>query len=227
MPIDELQAETAADSSNADAQLTDATLEQNAMLADVVGGHSEGSICNIINAKYNGNCKYKLANGFIFSWESDFFVQKDNGYSYEFEVKISRSDFFSDKKKVEKHLALEKGIYMEKKTEYKFNSETNKNERVEYFEERKRDFRPNKFFYVLPKGLVSVNEIPIYAGLMYVENQNIETVKEAPFLHKNKLTFESVLCNKFYHYWINAKIELRQLQNEIKRLKSQSGSNIC
>ena len=78
---------------------------------------SEGEICEALNSYFIGNCSYKLANAFIFKedWESDFFVQKQNGYSYEFEVKISRSDFFADKKKVSKHLILSNGNFLEQK----------------------------------------------------------------------------------------------------------------
>lgn len=198
----------------------------NAMLADVAVIHTETSICDELNRKYAGNCKYKLANGFIFKWESDFFVQKDNGYSYEFEVKISRSDYFSDKNKIEKHLILDKGIFRQRKSKGVYNSELKITEWEEWYEESKWDFRPNKFFYVVHKDLISVSEVPGYAGLMYVGESGIYTVKEAPFIHKDKLKFEGVLCNKFYHYWLNAKQRIKELEIDVKSLTEQSDSNI-
>lgn len=201
----------------------------NTVLSDIAVIHSEASICERLNSKYIDNCKYKLTNAYIFKhdWESDFFVQKKNGYSYEFEVKISRSDFFNDKKKVDKHSILEHGKYTQK-TYSEWNRDARKWNK-ETIKEHEHSFRPNKFFYVVPEGMISVNEIPKYAGLMYVPSdryRNIITVKEAIFIHKNKLNFENVLCMKFYNYWLEQKRLNRLLNLEIENLKSKVGSNI-
>lgn len=200
------------------------------------GAVSEGEICKALNRYFVGNCRYKLANAFIFKrdWESDFFVQKQNGYSYEFEVKISRSDFFADKKKVSKHLILSNGKFAEQKILWNDNS-TGKDDRWTIEEtEREHSFRPNKFFYVVPWGLITVDELPKYAGLFYYEegtgNCGLSKIKDAPFIHKECLKFESVLCSKFYHYWleqkrqnIDLKSEYEYVVAELERLKS--GSN--
>lgn len=45
---------------------------------------------------------YQLANSFIYSWECDFWTMTSSGETREFEIKISRNDFFADAKK-EKH----------------------------------------------------------------------------------------------------------------------------
>ena len=68
---------------------------------------SESKIQNMLNSKYIGNAKYKVPNIFVFGWESDFFLQKENGYCYEFEIKISRSDFLADFKK-QRHINIQK-----------------------------------------------------------------------------------------------------------------------
>jgi hypothetical protein len=172
---------------------------------------TEKEICDKLNYKYAGNCKYKVANAFIFGWESDFFVQKENGYAYEFEVKISRSDFFHDKQKIDKHLALQEPSHL---TLFR-----------DVINNASRNSKPNKFFYVVPENLVKESEVPVYAGLMYFTRMDIVTVKEAPFIHKEKMQFENVLCNKFYHYWINSKIKIRELENEIKHLKQVHASH--
>ncbi len=192
---------------------------------------TEGSICKKISAKYAGNCKYKLANAYIFKrdWESDFFVQKDNGYAYEFEIKISRSDFFNDKKKVEKHLILETGIYHSKGWQSTWNNETKCFDHEEKATDQEHTFRPNKFFYVVPEGLISAFEIPKYAGLMYVpadQYKEIITVKEAPFIHKDKLKFEKILCSKFYHYWLEQKRKVMDLELQIKSHERLQNSRI-
>lgn len=210
---------------------TSAAIDGNTMLADVAVNLSEAIICDKLNRRYAGNCKYKLANAFIFKrdWESDFFVQKQNGYAYEFEVKISRSDFFNDKKKVEKHLILETGKYQSKGSLGNWDDASKRWIYEEKITEHEHELRPNKFFYVVPENLIKVEEVPKYAGLMYVpkdDYRGIVTVKEAPFIHKNKLEFEKVLCNKFYNYWLEMKRQIIVLKYEMEAMKLNAGSNI-
>ena len=45
---------------------------------------------------------FMLPNSFIYNWECDFWTMDTKGNTREFEIKISRSDFFNDAKK-EKH----------------------------------------------------------------------------------------------------------------------------
>jgi len=185
---------------------------------------TEKKITDALNAHYSGNARYKLANAYIFKrdWESDFFVQKQNGYCYEFEVKISRSDFFADKQKVSKHLILSTGKYIEQGSIFNNNHTCNDDRWINTEKEKEHAFRPNKFFYVVSEGMISVDELPAYAGLLtYSENTGIRSVKEAPFIHKEKLDFSSVLCPKFYSYWINAKIEIRMLKMELDRYEKK------
>lgn len=187
---------------------------------------SEGDISKALNSYFIGNCRYKLANAFIFKsdWESDFFVQKQNGYSYEFEIKISRNDFFADKKKVTKHLILSTGKFFKQK--WLLNNARTGNDDKWIIEEIEweHSFRPNKFFYVVPTGMITVDELPKYAGLFYYKpytgNCGLTKIKDAPFIHKEALKFENILCNKFYNYWLNAKNEIRLLNLELERLKS-------
>jgi hypothetical protein len=202
-------------------------LAQNPMLNAVAV--SEGEICKALNSYFIGNCRYKLSNAFIFKddWESDFFVQKQNGYSYEFEVKISRSDFFADKKKVNKHSILENGFYKKIHKTGIYNLTAQRTIWEEKSENKEVKFKPNKFFYVVPTDLVTVDELPKYAGLFYYKpytgNCGLTKIKDAPFIHKEALKFESVLCSKFYNYWLNAKIEIRQLKQKLESMKY--GSN--
>lgn len=163
---------------------------------------TESSIQRLLNSKYAGNCKYKVPNIYVFKhdWESDFFVQKNNLYCYEFEIKISRTDFFNDFKKTIKHDIIKHGRYY---------SNT--------WHEHK--YRPNKLYYVVPNNMISIDEVPSYAGLMYVLNGMIITAKEAPFIHKEKLRFEDKLCHKFYHYWMDSKIEIMKMNRDIEYYK--------
>lgn len=184
---------------------------------------TEKTITDSLNRLFAGNSRYKLANAFIFKsdWESDFFVQKDNGYSYEFEVKISRSDFFNDKKKVDKHLILSTGRYISKTGRYDRHPTTNELFRYEECKEVIHNLRPNKFFYVVPENMISVSEIPDYAGLYYyggpyAGNYGLTKIKDAPFIHKEKLSFEAALCRKFYYYWMDARQEIVKLKSQLK-----------
>jgi hypothetical protein len=187
---------------------------------------NENTIIKVLCNSYNtSNIVYKLSNALIFKsdWESDFFIQKRNGYSYEFEVKINRADFFNDKKKITKHLILSEGKYTTEHRSWKINEQTKKPEVKEtILTEHLYNFRPNKFFYVVPKDLIKVDEIPKYAGLIYFSETTypkLKIIKQAPFIHKNKLEFENVLCRKFYNYWLNGKNEIMELNRVIEELK--------
>lgn len=184
---------------------------------------SEGIIIMALNSLFIGNSKFKVPNIYVFKhdWESDFFVQKQNGYSYEFEVKISRSDFFNDFKKTAKHSILKESKYEDVFTDYAKNDLGNY-EKVLKKEIKNWTKKPNKFFYVVPENLISVNEIPEYAGLYYFKNGSLTKIKDAPFLHKEKLKFENDLCHKFYNYWMGLKHETYVRDMEIERLKNEN-----
>ena len=84
--------------------------------------HSESSIQKNLEKRYDlNNVKYTAGNLYLFrhNWETDFLVVQKNGYCYEIEIKISRSDFFNDFKKKDKHTILNEGVYMQKKYRYK------------------------------------------------------------------------------------------------------------
>ena len=180
----------------------------------------EKDITDALHRHYNGNNRYRLANAYIFKrdWESDFFVQKQNGYCYEFEVKISRSDFFADRKKVDKHMILEHGKFIQQGSIWNPDHTSNEDRWIKTEKEQEHTMRPNKFYYVVPSGMITINELPSYAGLMSYDNGSISSVKEAPFIHKNKLDLSSVLVDKFQAYWLNEKFQNRLLLNEIQLL---------
>ena len=156
--------------------------------------HTEESIIKILRNRFNQGYTYRIGNAFIFSpdWECDFFCVNDEGYSIEFEVKISRADFQNDFQKY-KHTLFKRpdksGILI-----------------------------PNKFFYVVPEGLVTAQEIPKYAGLIYV-GQHAEIVKKAPFLHKSKRDLRKVLCDKFYDRYTMERREKAEVKFKLRRAK--------
>lgn len=155
--------------------------------------YSEESIQRALRHNFlsPSSVKYFTENLKIYNWESDTIKFTNSGYVYEFEIKISKADFKNDfKNKKKKHSILE-----DKNSENKD--------------------RPNYFYYVVPKDLISEEDVPEYAGLLYVHfttignnvpySQFIE-IKKAPQLHKNKFDFkESNLMDKFYYNYIHWK----------------------
>lgn len=134
--------------------------------------------------------KYFTENLNVYDWESDVLKITKSGYAYEFEIKISRGDFKNDfKHKKKKHLLLE-------------NKENNSK-------------MPNYFYYVVPEGLVTEDEVPEYAGLIYVHatiigNSRVyyqfQEIKAAPKLHTNKIDENNLkLIDKFYYNYIHWK----------------------
>lgn len=98
--------------------------------------------------------------------ECDVISISKSNYIYEYEIKISRSDFKKDILK-QKH----KFILNEKYTE------VSKGETVYLV--------PNYFSYITPKDLVSIGEVPDYAGLIYQnEDMTFDVVKKPKLIHK-------------------------------------------
>lgn len=165
---------------------------------------TEKDIIEILDNFYFKQVKYCINNVYVFkyNWESDFLILRKNGYCAEYEIKISKSDFKADFKKLQKHSILETGKYIQKRKRFlKYNEK--RLPIYKYWEEEKEyKLRPNKFFYVVPKGLITIEDIPKYTGLIYInEDKTIQVIKEAPFTHKEKLGDKliNILCNKFYY----------------------------
>lgn len=92
--------------------------------------------------------------------QADMISVTGRGWMIEYEIKISRSDFKRDAKKGKELSFMEAAMNAE--------------------------YLPNYFYYVVPKGLVSLEEVPQYAGLFYIENDIMELQKEAPVIHTKK-----------------------------------------
>jgi len=96
------------------------------------------------------NVKY-LINDF----ELDVMSVSKSGMLYEFEVKISRSDFLADKKK-------------------------RKHEFYKIFPE----YQPNYFSYACTKDLIKLNEISSSVGLYYVDENGVTEIQAPKRIHK-------------------------------------------
>ena len=93
-----------------------------------------------------------IPNYYLGMWEADVLRIRRSGLVYEYEVKTTRHDYFNDFKKevggrytplVNKHKELENGTR-----------------------------ECNRFFFVVPENLITKDEVPVYAGLVYYKEYN-------------------------------------------------------
>ena len=163
------------------------------------------------------NHEHKFENTYVHAWEADVFSVTKTGYSYEIEIKISRGDFFADFKK-EKHQlfsGFKKGWKIIKQGD---GHELDRNDhRIKYpcthISPRQLNHLSctNKLFYACPEGLIKADEVPEYAGLIYVGDgsgpEKVLVVKKAPYLHKDPFR-EEKLFSKYHWGYINQKKEI-------------------
>lgn len=75
----------------------------------------------------------------------------------------------------------------------------------------------------MPDGLVKEDEIPEYAGLIYLEPYGLQIIKDAPKINKDKINIEKLkLIDKFYWNmwsWKRRYEEISESAETIKKLK--------
>lgn len=187
-----------------------------------------------------GSVHYNIDGLYVFGWESDKLLQTKSGYYYEFEIKVSRADFKNDfKHKKDKHAILRYSF--DKSQEYlpKYFELLEKHPSGWYrghLESQKENYRidrqpkPNYFYYAVPEGLILPDEVPEYAGLVYVnERGQIKIPKKAPCLHKDKISDGVLgLGEKFYYNMCKYRSEAHSLweSNEMwkQKLKAEVDS---
>lgn len=148
--------------------------------------------------------KYEISNLYIYGWESDYIAVMHSGIMHEVEIKVTKADFKNDfKNKQDKHLLLEgKGKLG------KFSG---------------KQGMPNYFYYAVPEGVVTPEEVPEYAGLIYVYPWGVTVVKDAKKLTDEKFDADKFkVLDKFYYNMVHWKAKYKKLSNfaeEIKKLK--------
>ena len=73
---------------------------------------------------------------------------------------------------------------------------------------------PHRFYYAVPEGLIKSDEVPVYAGLIYIKDSEAIIIKEAPFIHKKGQDLSRILMDKFYY-------ERNELRSTVYSLKSR------
>lgn len=149
--------------------------------------------------------------GFIFyAWESDYLAVSKAGYVYECEIKISHADFLNEAAHKADKMRILSGEQMTISQYYR-------SEQFDIKNGNKLMPKPNYFWYVCPEGVISEDECPDFAGLMYITDAGMfRCIKGAPCLHKVKYDVQSDLLSrdmrdKFYYamwnwirrYWRN------------------------
>lgn len=106
--------------------------------------------------------------------ECDVISVSKSDYIYEYEIKTSRADFKKD--------------FIKEKHTHMINESSTKVVRG-----KKLYLLPNYFTFVVPFGLVSEEEVPEYAGLMYMnDDSSFVIVKKPKLLHKEKASEEFI-----------------------------------
>lgn len=134
-------------------------------------------------------------------WECDMFSVTAAGFMVEHEIKLSVSDFRADAKKYRNHFD-------------RTTRTSTKNTKHDLLGDpaRKSGLKgPARFFFVVPEGLIALDECPEFAGLVYVSQARYGTLsfrqpKQAPKLHSEKcdpkvIAHISKIC--FWRYWTN------------------------
>lgn len=60
---------------------------------------------------------------------------------------------------------------------------------------------PNQIYYAVPAGLIKLEELPPYAGLIEIGDYT-QIIKRAPYMHKRKMDLDKILLKKFYNLHI-------------------------
>jgi hypothetical protein len=149
----------------------------------------------------------------VFWGVSDLVAVSPSHIATEFEIKLTRPDFQRDKKKF-RHQMLspnpsgEAAIWHSKGWGLKDLAPGKKNK------------YPNHFYFVTPDELIGAGELPNYAGLMYVRDDALVTIKRAPKLHGFHLAEEQ-------RQYLERGLVARYWKNRIERLKSSGPHRIC
>lgn len=151
--------------------------------------------------------------------ECDVLAIRKSGICDEFEIKISRSDFLNDKKKIVNYRKFEfnhggnASVDMIWNNDHQLIPHKKRKKLVAPWQKLKNDalrdgdMTPNYFWYVVAEGVATVDDMPDFAGLAIVNGDgSIRTVKQPEKLHKNKLTdldkyhFIRKLAYRFWEY---------------------------
>lgn len=133
--------------------------------------------------------------------ECDLWCLTKSGYVHEFEIKRSVVDFKNDFKKRD-------GCRRKRH---------NASGRLKHDRLKERDAScPSTFSYIVPTDLIKQEDVPDYAGLIYIsETQDFNIIKKPVRLHNNKPLGRIINTAKtafYYRYWVERtkRMELKE-----------------
>jgi hypothetical protein len=125
----------------------------------------------------SSNYDIVIPNFFVEMYEMDVMKLTHAGILCEYEIKVSRADFKNDFKKGYK---LWKG------------EQKNKHESI-----KNGELKCNRFYFVVPENLITKDEVPEYAGLIYYYKEDyLRTIKPSKIIHHNKYNDYEKLAEK-------------------------------
>lgn len=147
------------------------------------------------------SCKVIMPNVYVGNWnECDALLVLKSGYIHEVEMKISISDYKADFRKC--------NSYMKELSQYGYTTNINM---------KKHDLLasgnglPNKFSFLVPDGMVGIDDVPEYAGLYYFKRYRgqvgiITEIRSPRLLHKNKMSSDKLyhLTKKFVFRYVDS-----------------------
>ena len=129
------------------------------------------------------------------SSEMDLMGIRKSGFVDEIEIKLTRSDFRADFKKITRLWGKASALWSKSDTWV----EWPKHECL-----REGLLPCNYFSFLVPDGLVTVDDIPEYAGLYVLRRGHVQELKKAPRLHDRKISTEDkyhTARKMAYRYW--------------------------
>lgn len=130
--------------------------------------------------------------------EADLWCVSKAGYAHEYEIKLTRSDFKADADKTDRtKLRPEWDEKLERRIWRRGQGE-NKYARLEAGE------GPRRFFYLVPDGLLTVDDLPKFAGLVTFTTGRwwkFRIVRAAPSLHSKPALPKDIERAREAFYW--------------------------
>jgi hypothetical protein len=155
-----------------------------------------------------------LPSFFYGDYEMDVFRLMPSGVIVEYEIKISRSDFRADFKK--STTIWPEGWASDMVAGREF--ETKSVLKHDTIAEGKGSC--NRFYFVVPAGLVKPEELPKHAGLIYyhANHESFEVIKNAPLIKGPKMDTDKYKSLAVSLSWReqNLRMQLRNLKVKIK-----------
>jgi len=154
----------------------------------------ERDIISVLYRENKKKSKYILPNVFYYGkWEADVLIVNQDLSTIEYEIKCDRKDWSAEFiDKKDKHELLAKG-----------------------------EICANKYCFICPEGMIKKEEVPKYAGLMYVTPaKKIRIIKRPPILNKGKID-PCTLIDKIYYRL--EKLMTKDFNTTLRRRPEQKG----